>query len=90
MALGFFTGFCWIAGFIWALVKKSDARGTVFADHYDNIITVFIMSFVLMVAGFLLAFIVIGYFIILASVIWTLYRIVKGLAKITSNKAYHS
>ncbi|MBM6550052.1 DUF4870 family protein [Marinomonas ostreistagni] len=90
MVLGFFTGISWIAGFIWALVKKGDAKGTVFVDHYDNIIKVFILTFALSVAGMVLAFVVIGYFVLLATFIWALYRLVKGLAKLTSDKAYHA
>jgi len=42
------------------------------------------------IIGFILAFVVIGYFILIGVWIWSIYRIIKGLAKITSNKAYNS
>lgn len=90
MVVGMFTGLFWIVGAIWAMVKKGDAQGTIFEDHYSNIIKTFWWGLGLSILGFILAFVVVGYFILLAVWIWSIYKIVKGLAKITSNKAYNS
>jgi len=35
MVIGLFTGIFWIIGAIWAMVKKEDAIGTCFEDHYS-------------------------------------------------------
>jgi hypothetical protein len=35
MAVGLFTGLFWIIGAVWAMVKKGEARGTIFEDHYS-------------------------------------------------------
>ena len=90
MVIGLFTGIFWIIGVVWAMVKKEDAKGTIFEDHYSNIIKTFWWGFILTIIGVMLAFMVVGYFIIIAVFIMSIYKIIKGLAKITSNKAYNS
>ncbi|MDO6558904.1 DUF4870 family protein [Paraglaciecola chathamensis] len=90
MVFGLFTGLFWIIGAVWAMVKKGEAQGTIFEDHYSNIIKTFWWGLGLSIVGFILAFVVVGYFILLAVWIWSIYKIIKGLAKITSNKAYNS
>lgn len=88
MVVGLFTGLFWIVGAIWAMVKKGEAQGTLFEDHYSNIIKTFWWGLGLSIVGFILAFILIGYFLLLAVWIWSIYKVVKGLAQITSNKPY--
>lgn len=88
MLLGFFTGISFIAGGIWAMVKKSDAQGTIFADHYDNITKSFWVSIVLSIIGALTAVFVIGYVVLLVALVYTLWKLIAGLAKITSDKSF--
>ena len=90
MAIGLFTGVCWIIGAIWAMVKKEEAVGTIFEDHYTNIIKIFWWGLGISIIGFILMFVVIGYFVLLAVWVWSIYKLVKGFAKITSNKPYNS
>ena len=90
MVVGLFTGIFWIVGAVWAMVKKSEAKGTKFEDHYTNIVKTFWWGFGLSILGVILAFVFIGYFVLLGVWVWSIYKIVKGLAKITSNKAYNS
>ncbi len=88
MLLGFFTGISFLAGGIWGMVKKSDAKGTIFADHYDNITKTFFVSLVLTIIGAVTAVFVIGYVILLVAAIYTLWKLIAGLAKITSDKSF--
>lgn len=88
MILGYFTGILWFIGAIWVFIKQSDADRSQFNDHYSNILTVFCWSFVLRIIGFLLSFILIGYPILFFVWLWSLYRIIKGVANLTSNKSY--
>ncbi|QPG05454.1 hypothetical protein IT774_15370 [Salinimonas marina] len=90
MIAGLFTGILWIVGAIWAMVKRGEAQGTPFEDHYTNIVNTFWWGLGLSIVGVILAFVVVGYFILLGVWIWSIYKIIKGLAKITSNKAYNS
>lgn len=88
MALGIFTGIFWIIGAIWAMVKKEEAIGTAFHDHYSNIIKTFWWGLLWTVIGVALWVFFIGGFILLVTWIWSIYRIIKGLARLTSNKSY--
>jgi len=88
LLLGFFTGIAWIAGGIWALVKKDDARNSYFEDHYNNIVYTFWWGLGISIIGSLLIFIMVGYFVLVAGLVWTVYRVIKGLARITSDKTY--
>lgn len=90
MGLGLFTGIFWIIGAIWAMVKKDDAVGTLFEDHYSNIINTFWWGLVLSIIGFALILFVVGYFFLLAVWFWSVYKLIKGFAKISSNKSYNS
>ncbi|WP_133010775.1 DUF4870 family protein [Marinomonas flavescens] len=88
MVIGMFTGIFWLAGAIWAMVKIGDARGSIFEDHYSNIIKTFWWGLGLTLISFILMFFYIGYFILIGTFIWSIIKIVKGLARITSNKSY--
>ncbi|TKG22340.1 hypothetical protein FCW05_01595 [Vibrio lentus] len=89
MLLGFFTGISFLAGGIWGIVKKSDAQGTMFANHYDNITKTFFVSIVLTIIGALTAVFIIGYIVLLVAAIYTLWKLIAGLAKITSDKSFN-
>jgi len=89
MVLGLFTGMFWIIGAIWAMVKRSNSLGSPLEDHYTNIINTFWWGFILTVIGFIASFIVVGYFLMFAVWIWSIYRIVNGIVKITANKPYY-
>ncbi|MFM2479956.1 DUF4870 family protein [Celerinatantimonas sp. YJH-8] len=88
MTIGLFTGVLWFVGAIWAMVKISDATGTLFEDHYRNMIHVFWWWIGWSVVGFALSIILVGYLVIFLTWLWSLYRIIKGLARITSNRSY--
>jgi len=90
MVAGFFTGIFWVIGMIWTMIKRDDAIGTLFEDHYSNIANTFWWGLGFSIIGFVLAFLLVGYFVLLAVWLWSLYKIIKGFAKITSNKPYNS
>ncbi|MFT5580098.1 MAG: putative membrane protein [Paraglaciecola psychrophila] len=90
MAVGLFTGFFWLVGALWAMGKRSAASDTVFAGHYDAIISMFWWGLGLSILGAILSVIVIGYLLIFAVWLWSLYKIVTGIAKLSSNEAIHS
>ena len=52
MVVGMFKGGFWIVGAVWTMVKKADAKDTVFEDHYSNIIKTFWRSLGLFIIGF--------------------------------------
>ena len=88
MTIGIFTGIFWFIGAIWAMVKKEDAINTPYYDHYTNIVKTFWWGLLWAVIGFVTWMFFIGGFIVLIAGIWSIYRIIKGLARTTSNKPY--
>lgn len=88
MVTGIFTGITWIMGGIWAMVKKSDAKGTIFIDHYDNLIITFWVSLAVSVIAFPLCFIIIGYFLLFILWVWVLYRLIRGLIRLSNDRPY--
>jgi uncharacterized membrane protein len=88
MLLGVFTGVFWLIGAIWAMVKADEARGTLFEDHYANIISTFWWGIFWSVIGVILAFVFIGYILLFGVWVWSIFRMVKGIARATSNQSY--
>lgn len=88
LSLGFITGFTFIAGGIWAYLKRKDYSDTRFNDHYDNIIKVFWVGLVGSIVGILTSAFLIGIPILIGVYIYNIIKIVKGFSTLTSNKAY--
>ncbi|RDL45252.1 hypothetical protein DN730_06475 [Marinomonas piezotolerans] len=90
MVFGLFTGIFWLIGAVWAMAKARDAKDTLFEDHYNNMISIFWWGIGLSIIGVVLAAFVIGYFLLLGVWIWSIVKLFKGLAKVTSNQPYRS
>jgi uncharacterized membrane protein len=88
MVLGMFTGVFWIIGAVWAMVKKEDAVNTPYLDHYSNIVKTFWWGFFWTMLGIALWVFFIGIVIMFIAWVWAIYRIIKGLARITSDKSF--
>ncbi|NLQ19113.1 hypothetical protein HGG82_16040 [Marinomonas sp. M1K-6] len=90
MLLGIFTGVFWLIGAIWAMAKVAEARGTKFEDHYVNIISTFWWGIFWGLIGLVLALFFIGYIVLFAVWVWSIFRMVKGIARVTSNQSYRA
>lgn len=88
MVLGLFTAIPIFIGAIWAMVKKSDARGTIFHSHYVNATRTFWWSLFWMVLGCIFLAAGVGVLMLGIAWVWVLYRLIRGLATITSDEAY--
>lgn len=77
-----------IVGVVWAYIKRGEARGTIYAGHFSNIISTFWITLLLSIVGFALMFIFIGWIVLVASCIFFLFRMIKGTIKVMDNKAY--
>ncbi len=89
MAAGLFTGIFWFVGAFWGMIKASEARGTRFEDHFKNISTIFWWGLLFTIIGFITLFFIVGYFILIGVWIWSVFKLVKGIANITSNRSYY-
>ncbi|WP_428775941.1 hypothetical protein [Vibrio sp.] len=90
MLFGYFTGILFLIGGFWGLVKKGDAKGSIFEDHYSNITKTFFIALVLTLIGMATILFVVGYFIIAITAIYVLWKVIKGLARILSDRPYSS
>ena len=68
-------------------LKREDARGTWLESHFTWQIKTFWWSLGLVLLGGLTTFIGIGFIILFGTLIWYIYRIVKGWLALTENKA---
>jgi len=86
-AVSYFTlGAASIIGLIIAYVKRSDLRGTIYESHMTSAIRTFWISFAGFCLGGLLAFVGIGFLILLATWAWHVFRTVRGLIRAIDDK----
>src|SRR5690625_923805 len=75
---GVVTGIATLIGLIVAYLKRKDMRNTVYGGHMDMLIKTFWINLALGIAGFALLAFYVGFVILIATLIWYLYRIVRG------------
>ena len=85
-AFSFFIGLSFIAAVIVNYIKKSEVEGTWLESHFLWQIRTFWFSVLWSIIGFVLVFVLIGYLVLLADVIWVIYRIVKGWMRLSEGK----
>jgi uncharacterized membrane protein len=85
-AVSFLLGITFVAAVIVNYIKRQDVVGTWLESHFRWQIRTFWYSVLWAVIGFLLAFVVIGYAILFAAAVWLVYRIVKGLIRLSENR----
>jgi len=88
IGIGLFTAIPIIIGAVWAMIKRRNSLGTVYHSHYTNAIRVFWWSLLWTIVGGILIIAIIGYPILLGVWLWSLYRVVNGLAKILADTPY--
>lgn len=76
--LAFVNGITAIVGVIINYVKLDDVRGTWLESHFRWQIRTFWFGLLWAVIGAIGMFFIVGIFILIADVIWIIYRIVKG------------
>ena len=81
-AASLFVGLTFLVGLVLAHVKRSDAVGTIYESHFRWQIRTFWFSLLWSVVGVITSFILIGYFVLLANIIWFIYRFIKGWIKL--------
>jgi uncharacterized membrane protein len=81
-ALGFLTagflGLATVAAAVLLYLKRADTAGTVYAPHFDWLLRTFWWSLLWLALSALLTLIFIGWIGVLATVVWVLYRLIKG------------
>lgn len=87
--VGFFVGLTFIAGVIVNYVKRKDVEGTWLESHFRWQIRTFWFGLLWSCIGGLLTIVVVGFFILIATGIWVLYRAIKGWIELSEGKPIH-
>jgi uncharacterized membrane protein len=89
-ALGFVTTgvftFATLAAIIIVYVKRPDAAGTIYATHFDWMISTFLWALLWLALSLLTMGIFIGWIGLVATVAWVLYRLIKGFFAVMEGK----
>jgi len=88
IGIGLFTAIPILVGAVWAMIKRRGALSTVYHSHYTNAIRIFWWCLFWTVIGWILVVARIGYVILLAAWLWSLYRVVNGVGKILADQPY--
>jgi len=88
-AASFLVGITMIVAIVVNYVKVEDVRGTLAESHFRWQIRTFWFALLWSVLGLILCVAVVGYFILLATCIWVIYRIVKGWLRLSEGKAMY-
>lgn len=80
-------GVATIAAIVLAYLKRSDAAGTVYAAHFDWILSTFWWSILWFVLSALGTFIFIGWITGVVAFVWMIYRVIKGWLALSSSRA---
>jgi uncharacterized membrane protein len=89
-ALSFVFGISLIVAVVINYVKRKDVRGTWLESHFRWQIRTFWFTLLWSLLGALTFVVAIGYFILIADMIWLIYRIVKGWLALADGKGMYS
>jgi uncharacterized membrane protein len=86
-ALSFFFGVTALVAVIINYVKREDAAGTVYANHFEWQIRTFWWGLLWIVLGCILILALgLGFVVLFVAWVWAIYRVVKGWLKLTEGK----
>ena len=89
-ALGFIVGITFIAAVIVNYVKRDELTSELQRSHFRWQIRTFWYSVLWTVIGAVTSMVVVGYFILLFAVAWTLYRVIRGWLCLYDGKPMYS
>jgi uncharacterized membrane protein len=77
-ALGFVIGITSIAAIILNYVKRDEVKGTIAGSHFEWQIRTFWFGLLWSVVGMVLMIVLVGWFVLMADLVWVIYRLVVG------------
>ena len=89
-AASFLVGVTSIFAIIINYIKKDEMAGTVFESHFRWQMRTFWFGLLWAVLGVILAFVIVGFVVLLVDAIWIIYRIAKGWLSLNENKPMYS
>jgi uncharacterized membrane protein len=89
-AASFLIGVTFLVALIINYVKRPDATGTYLESHFTWQIRTFWYGLLWGLLGFITLFIMLGYLILLANMVWILYRVIKGWLRLHDGEPVHT
>ena len=89
-AASFLVGVTSIFAIIINYIKKDEMAGTVLESHFRWQMRTFWFGLLWAVLGVILAFVIVGFVVLLVDAIWIIYRIAKGWLSLNENKPMYS
>lgn len=89
-AASFLVGVTFIAAVVVNYVKRDEMAGTWIESHFLWQIRTFWYCLLWSAIGLVLAVVVVGFFILAATAIWLIYRIVKGWLRLSEGKPMYA
>lgn len=90
VAGGFVFGLPSLCAVFLNYLKRSEVNGTWLESHFRWQIRTFWFSLLWGLIGFALTFVVVGIFVLLADLLWYIYRIVKGWIRLNEGKPMYA
>lgn len=78
-AVSWFNGLTALVAIVINYVKREDVAGTIYESHFRWQIRTFWWSLLWALVGFVTVYLLIGFLILPALLVWLIYRLVKGL-----------
>ena len=85
-AASFLDGITAIAGIVMNYVKRGDVAGTFLESHFTWQIRTFWISLVAAIVGMLLMLVLVGWVVLVADMVWVVYRLVIGAIRLNENR----
>lgn len=76
---GFIIPFVPVAAVILGYIGRKDYKGLGYDEQFDALIKTFWVAFTLVIVGIITSIIVIGYFVLLGTTVYVVYKSVRGL-----------
>lgn len=85
-AASFMVGITAIAAIVMNYVKRGDVAGTFLESHFTWQIRTFWISLVAAIVGMLLMLVLVGWVVLVADMVWVVYRLVIGAIRLNENR----
>ena len=85
-ALSFFFGITAIVGVIINYINLPEVKGTWLESHFTWQIRTFWIGLGISIVGLILMMVFIGFLVLMANLVWIVYRVVKGWLLLSENK----
>jgi len=89
-AAGFILGITFIAAVVVNYIKKDDVKGSWVESHFRWQIRTFWFSLLYTVIGVILSGVLIGFAVLAANMVWTLYRVIKGCIRLSEGREMYA